>query len=180
MILLALPRGLETRCFRREKATCTGLREQKAGQDLDSVDAPRGLPVHRCDRLRPSSAPQDCARYCLSPRSGTVGSPKRRTPISLMRRSERRATSLREDAAALCQAHHEASRGGSEETARGARTKSGYFVRTNNSTLVRMTESKMMQVLEIFGDPGRIRTCDLQLRRLLLYPLSYGAGRRII
>jgi hypothetical protein len=27
----------------------------------------------------------------------------------------------------------------------------------------------------IFGDPGRIRTCDLQLRRLLLYPLSYGA-----
>jgi hypothetical protein len=25
------------------------------------------------------------------------------------------------------------------------------------------------------GDPGRIRTCDLQLRRLLLYPLSYGA-----
>jgi hypothetical protein len=28
------------------------------------------------------------------------------------------------------------------------------------------------------GDPGRIRTCDLQLRRLLLYPLSYGAVRR--
>ena len=28
------------------------------------------------------------------------------------------------------------------------------------------------------GDPGRIRTCDLQLRRLLLYPLSYGAPRR--
>ena len=27
------------------------------------------------------------------------------------------------------------------------------------------------------GDPGRIRTCDLQLRRLLLYPLSYGAVR---
>ena len=26
------------------------------------------------------------------------------------------------------------------------------------------------------GDPGRIRTCDLQLRRLLLYPLSYGAA----
>ena len=25
------------------------------------------------------------------------------------------------------------------------------------------------------GDPGRNRTCDLQLRRLLLYPLSYGA-----
>jgi hypothetical protein len=32
---------------------------------------------------------------------------------------------------------------------------------------------------EIFdtGDPGRNRTCDLQLRRLLLYPLSYGAGK---
>jgi hypothetical protein len=27
----------------------------------------------------------------------------------------------------------------------------------------------------LVGDPGRIRTCDLQLRRLLLYPLSYGA-----
>ena len=25
------------------------------------------------------------------------------------------------------------------------------------------------------GDPGWIRTSDLQLRRLLLYPLSYGA-----
>jgi hypothetical protein len=29
--------------------------------------------------------------------------------------------------------------------------------------------------LKLLGDPGRIRTCDLQLRRLLLYPLSYGA-----
>jgi hypothetical protein len=29
--------------------------------------------------------------------------------------------------------------------------------------------------VENIGDPGRIRTCDLQLRRLLLYPLSYGA-----
>ncbi len=27
------------------------------------------------------------------------------------------------------------------------------------------------------GDPGWIRTSDLQLRRLLLYPLSYGANR---
>jgi hypothetical protein len=26
------------------------------------------------------------------------------------------------------------------------------------------------------GDPAWIRTRDLQLRRLLLYPLSYGAG----
>ena len=50
----------------------------------------------------------------------------------------------------------------------------------NSSTLVRMTKTNMRQVLEIIGDPGRIRTCDLQLRRLLLYPLSYGAGCRII
>jgi hypothetical protein len=28
------------------------------------------------------------------------------------------------------------------------------------------------------GDPGWIRTSDLQLRRLLLYPLSYGAAMR--
>ena len=27
---------------------------------------------------------------------------------------------------------------------------------------------------ENLGAPGRSRTCDLQLRRLLLYPLSYG------
>src|SRR3974390_2149964 len=33
-------------------------------------------------------------------------------------------------------------------------------------------------MLEIAGDPGWIRTSDLQLRRLLLYPLSYGAGYR--
>jgi hypothetical protein len=26
-----------------------------------------------------------------------------------------------------------------------------------------------------FSDPDTIRTCDPQLRRLLLYPLSYGA-----
>ena len=31
---------------------------------------------------------------------------------------------------------------------------------------------------DFIGDPGRIRTCDLQLRRLLLYPLSYGAACR--
>jgi hypothetical protein len=34
------------------------------------------------------------------------------------------------------------------------------------------------EFLDGVGDPGRIRTCDLQLRRLLLYPLSYGAMRR--
>src|SRR3954465_13894258 len=27
------------------------------------------------------------------------------------------------------------------------------------------------------GAPGRVRTCDLELRRLLLYPLSYGRWR---
>jgi hypothetical protein len=32
------------------------------------------------------------------------------------------------------------------------------------------------QVVDITGDPGWIRTSDLQLRRLLLYPLSYGAA----
>jgi hypothetical protein len=36
---------------------------------------------------------------------------------------------------------------------------------------------KMQEVRYFIGDPGRIRTCDLQLRRLLLYPLSYGATR---
>jgi hypothetical protein len=35
----------------------------------------------------------------------------------------------------------------------------------------------MQEVRDFIGDPGRIRTCDLQLRRLLLYPLSYGAAR---
>ena len=28
--------------------------------------------------------------------------------------------------------------------------------------------------LYFFGTPGRIRTCDLQLRRLTPYPLGYG------
>ena len=45
----------------------------------------------------------------------------------------------------------------------------------SSSILVGMTEPNMTQVIEKIGDPGRIRTCDLQLRRLLLYPLSYGA-----
>src|SRR5215831_14800743 len=44
----------------------------------------------------------------------------------------------------------------------------------------------MPEALEIWGlwtvsggDPGRNRTCDLQLRRLLLYPLSYGAAMNV-
>jgi hypothetical protein len=35
--------------------------------------------------------------------------------------------------------------------------------------------SNTLQAVDIIGDPGWIRTSDLQLRRLLLYPLSYGA-----
>jgi hypothetical protein len=46
----------------------------------------------------------------------------------------------------------------------------------SRSRLVRMRNSNMPQVIEIVGDPGWIRTSDLQLRRLLLYPLSYGAA----
>jgi hypothetical protein len=37
----------------------------------------------------------------------------------------------------------------------------------------------MQETLDFIGDPGWIRTSDLQLRRLLLYPLSYGAARRL-
>ena len=33
-----------------------------------------------------------------------------------------------------------------------------------------------MQLADGSSDPGEIRTPDQQLRRLLLYPLSYGAG----
>jgi hypothetical protein len=33
----------------------------------------------------------------------------------------------------------------------------------------------MIELKGMAGDPERIRTSDLQLRRLLLYPLSYGA-----
>jgi hypothetical protein len=51
------------------------------------------------------------------------------------------------------------------------------FVRMSRSMLVRMTASIMGEVIENVGDPGWIRTSDLQLRRLLLYPLSYGAAR---
>ena len=37
----------------------------------------------------------------------------------------------------------------------------------------------MQETTDFIGDPGWIRTSDLQLRRLLLYPLSYGAARRL-
>jgi hypothetical protein len=32
----------------------------------------------------------------------------------------------------------------------------------------------MLTPLLYYGTPGRIRTCDLQLRRLTPYPLGYG------
>jgi hypothetical protein len=35
---------------------------------------------------------------------------------------------------------------------------------------------KVPETPYLSGDPGRTRTSDLQLRRLLLYPLSYGAN----
>jgi hypothetical protein len=35
---------------------------------------------------------------------------------------------------------------------------------------------KCSYLICLIGDPGWIRTSDLQLRRLLLYPLSYGAA----
>jgi hypothetical protein len=38
----------------------------------------------------------------------------------------------------------------------------------------------VLQDTVIIGDPGWIRTSDLQLRRLLLYPLSYGAVRAFL
>ena len=41
----------------------------------------------------------------------------------------------------------------------------------------RSFEKYRLSHLKVFGDPGWIRTSDLQLRRLLLYPLSYGAVR---
>ncbi len=31
----------------------------------------------------------------------------------------------------------------------------------------------------IYGTPGRIRTCDLQLRRLTPYPLGYGRKKKL-
>jgi hypothetical protein len=37
----------------------------------------------------------------------------------------------------------------------------------SSCTLVRMTRSKMTQVIEIFGDTGKVRTCGQQRKRLL-------------
>ena len=42
---------------------------------------------------------------------------------------------------------------------------------------VPINKNRTFKYLLSSGDPGWIRTSDLQLRRLLLYPLSYGAVR---
>src|SRR5262249_53905816 len=48
------------------------------------------------------------------------------------------------------------------------------FSETNN---VCQFKSKLFQIIEIYGDPGRIRTCDHSLRRRVLYPAEL-RGRR--
>jgi hypothetical protein len=58
----------------------------------------------------------------------------------------------------------------------GANGKIGFDMPPMTVASVANTVGKLLILLG--GDPGRIRTCDLQLRRLLLYPLSYGAARR--
>src|ERR1700733_7433553 len=49
---------------------------------------------------------------------------------------------------------------------------------SQSKSLGRFFAAKTQEVAEFIGDPGWIRTSDLQLRRLLLYPLSYGAVPR--
>jgi hypothetical protein len=55
--------------------------------------------------------------------------------------------------------------------------------RPNNDVLCRSARVRFSGLADVryvgLGDPGRIRTCDLQLRRLLLYPLSYGATQAV-
>ena len=46
-------------------------------------------------------------------------------------------------------------------------------VRKKNMKKKRVSEF-IANPLGLFGTPGRIRTCDLQLRRLTPYPLGYG------
>jgi hypothetical protein len=52
----------------------------------------------------------------------------------------------------------------------------------SRSMLVRMTKRKVAQIVDIIGDPGRNRTCDQQLRRLLVGDVTDGRlvldGRR--
>ena len=56
-----------------------------------------------------------------------------------------------------------------------ARRSAGRGGHLRREDLVRLQRSAWQISRYFVGDPGRIRTCDLQLRRLLLYPLSYGA-----
>jgi hypothetical protein len=64
--------------------------------------------------------------------------------------------------------------GASRPTRRPAQGWSGSNCNTQ-PTDVATGHRRLQEIVEKNGDPGRIRTSDLQLRRLLLYPLSYGA-----
>ena len=70
--------------------------------------------------------------------------------------------------------------GWSENAADGEgadRTKRARIYPTLKTTFTqRRRNEPMTGISATGGDPGWIRTSDLQLRRLLLYPLSYGAA----
>src|SRR5215467_7082482 len=69
--------------------------------------------------------------------------------------------------------------GGENQVDVGVDCRSRAFVGMTCVAPVGMTRRDCAQGTDEGGDPGRIRTCDLQLRRLLLYPLSYGAPCRL-
>ena len=48
------------------------------------------------------------------------------------------------------------------------RTKAGAKVSKEQPSEFQMANVQMANVFDLYGDPGRIRTCDLQLRRLIL------------
>ena len=69
------------------------------------------------------------------------------------------------------------------------RTPSGRFIFLDDFPATQTRMPKMLLIAwtclfplatpwHVRGDPGKIRTCDQQLRRLMLYPLSYGAMER--
>ena len=45
--------------------------------------------------------------------------------------------------------------------------------------LSRKSKSRLAVRRDLFGTPGRIRTCDLCVRSATLYPLSYGGTTRL-
>ena len=49
----------------------------------------------------------------------------------------------------------------------------------SNAVCARIPKSEHL-VRDMFGAPGRNRTYDRQIRRLLLYPLSYGGWERAV